>query len=105
MIFKTFSNDFSFTYFDIKYTICVNLLEYDFYLGHLSKHFGKEFFIMISYTKHFNIKGAFLGNGLYIHLTIMGPRVYFSHYFNQSLLESFTVNIFKLNFRSLCSQK
>lgn len=38
---------------------------------------------MLLYTKHFNIK----------YLTIMGPKVYFSHCFNQSLLESFIVHI------------
>lgn len=71
----------------------MNCLEYDLYLGHLSKHFEKEFFIMHLYTKHFNIKGEFLGNAMYFYLTILGPKVYFSHYFNQSLLESFIINI------------
>lgn len=71
----------------------MNSLEYDLYLGHLSKQFEKKFYIMLLYTKHFNIKSAFLDNGLYIYLTIMGPKVYFSHCFNQSLLESFSVHI------------
>lgn len=48
---------------------------------------------MILYTKNVNIKSAFLGNGLYIYFTIVGPKVYFSYCFNQSLLESFIVHI------------
>lgn len=92
MIFKNFQTDFSYTYFDSKYTICVNLLEYDLYLGHLSKHF-ENYFIKLLYTKHFNMESAFLESMLYIYLTIMDPKVYFSHCFNQSLLESFNVHI------------
>lgn len=50
MVFNNFQTDFSHTYFDLKYTICVNFLEYDLFLGHLSKRFEKEFFITLFYT-------------------------------------------------------
>lgn len=79
MIFKNYQTDFSYTYFDLNYTICVNLFEYDLYLGHLSKQFEKKFYIMLLYTKYFNIKTAFLENGLYIYLTIVGPKVTIFH--------------------------
>lgn len=48
---------------------------------------------MLLHTKNVNIKSAFLENGLYIYLTSVGPKVYFSHCFNQSLLQSFIVHI------------